>query len=516
MFSPSNDIQNLQDTSDNLVISAGLSLANAFLRRERLRYSGKERLATPVSPSKKKVTFADKSDDTSCSTSSPQAETKISVPNNNNNSKDIPHSLRTPTIREKTTFEYVAEFESSRRCNSSNSVGGSILHKNKVSRPPTNPDGKINMTPLPYLQRRNTDGCDLNNDPSPPISPLYQTNGSGSKQTANVTLRPYHLRRNSISGTTVETTGNIPDFDKTYGRCVKHPATLIAIKAPFRKSGWRLIRNNCPLCDSELKTKESNNEDDARRGSPVYHPDTQPQQLSLSNARVRGTVSEDFPDSKSKQFSRSCSRRQRCVKNQNQEGKPKRKQPHRPRDSGIVGQGRTPIPMSDHIGPEPYHRSSMPSLCNKYPHNDRTYHGGNNAQYHLKPPQCASNFATLDAGRKNASWPCRGQHPIDPMHNNMVWHNARGQQRPPSCNNPAPSGHLRRGPSESNVTTVAAMSWKSLIGAGKYSGEVDKNGVPAGKGRIVFDSGSVYEGRWMDGNPKEIAESLAIIEKFSS
>lgn len=40
----------------------------------------------------------------------------------------------------------------------------------------------------------------------------------------------------------------------------------------------------------------------------------------------------------------------------------------------------------------------------------------------------------------------------------------------------------------------------TIPGVGTYSGHVDKNGQPSGKGKLKTDSGQVYEGEWVDGD----------------
>lgn len=267
-----------------------------------------------------------------------------------------------------------------------------------------------------------------------------------------------------------------------------------------------MIRQNCPLCDKELQKKESKIEDDANERNPLHHADAQPKQISPSRTRVRGNITGHFSDPKSNQLSQTPAEMHGNFQNQNQEGNTQR--------SFVCSRS----------GPNLH--SGMPSLRKKYSHHDTTCcYGGSNAPHHGKafsPPQRANGNVPLDVRRssmnRNGSRNSNSaQSPINEWRSNIVsCHNQTWDQDQPGCNNQAPSGHQRHDPSQKNANVVAFMSWKSLIGDGEYSGEVNENCVPEGKGRIVFDSGEIYEGYWMDGNPKEIAESLALIQKIYS
>ena len=50
----------------------------------------------------------------------------------------------------------------------------------------------------------------------------------------------------------------------------------------------------------------------------------------------------------------------------------------------------------------------------------------------------------------------------------------------------------------SAVTQVEDFQYKDNIGNGLYSGQV-VDGVPSGKGKIVYDNGAVYDGEWVNG-----------------
>lgn len=72
-----------------------------------------------------------------------------------------------------------------------------------------------------------------------------------------------------------------------------------------------------------------------------------------------------------------------------------------------------------------------------------------------------------------------------------------------------------KGPSFSDLTSAARqhsigwivkdMPFKTLMGPGRYSGEVNNFSIPTGKGKIVFDNGNVYVGQWKNGNPVELS-----------
>ncbi|KAL7470779.1 hypothetical protein ACHAXS_011038 [Conticribra weissflogii] len=526
------------DTHDGNEHSAGVTMANAFLQREQLRRPNSvgDRLGSPVSPIKKKVTFAEELDNSSMSKASPLVESPTSVTVNNDHSDVIPRSPRKPNIRDETKLVYAAEFESSKRCSPSTNVARPSPPRTKSN---IGPNHKVNIPPPPFLQRKNTDNSNFDSHMLPPPPPQKKIT-SGNNQNANIPARQPPFM-------TARTAGIIPEFDKTYGRCVNHPSILIAVKAPFRNSGWSLIRHNCPLCDNELQNKETRNDEDNGKGNPGYLRDAKSQQVSKPRARVHGNITglctaaqakdtalsssrapgsvtgRSFHDSQTNQISLSRARVHGNVKNQNHEGRPQRKQFRQPRGSiaSDVEQGIASKPQPDHFGLVPY-RSSMPSLCNDYLHLN-TSHGGQHAQYHsvfFTPPSANEN-APLNVCKDNANWNGSWSDltlgSIDQRHNIMM--STRNQPLDysrPNCNYPALSGHVQHGPTQCNAVVVNAMPWKSLMGAGKYTGDVNENGIPTGRGRIVFDNGNIYEGCWMDGNPQEIAETLALIEKNSA
>lgn len=537
------------DTHEGNENSAGVMMANAFFQREQLRRfnSSGERLEFPESPSRKKVTFAEELDDSSLSTASPPVERRASGINNNEYSA-IPRSPRRPTVRDENKVVYVAEFEASKRSSSSDNFGG-CNQIEKVSRPPPSrqkvtidPDNKVNIPPPPFLQRKNTDNSTVKSKVPPP-PPIQKRNTGGSNRNTNSSVQTPPRTHNSISGTTVRPSGNIPEFDKTYGRCINHPAILIAVKAPFRKSGWSVIRQNCPLCDNALQNNELSHEDDAGKGNGFHTHDVQPQMITQSRSRDHGSVTGSCPDVQAKETAQSRARthgrvnRRSChnaqsnqvslsrarvhgnTKHQNLEGKLQREVSRHSRGSivSVVEPGRASDLVHGHFGLVPY-RSSMPSLCNEYRHCDKSY-GEQNAKYRnafISTP-CVNENAPLDACENKGSRSNLTQSPIGRRQNYVVGsHNQTWDHLQPAYNYPAPSGHIRHEPSRIDAVVVTAMPWKSLMGAGEYTGDVNKNGVPAGRGRIVFDNGNVYEGCWMDGNPQEIAESLALIKETSS
>ncbi len=55
-------------------------------------------------------------------------------------------------------------------------------------------------------------------------------------------------------------------------------------------------------------------------------------------------------------------------------------------------------------------------------------------------------------------------------------------------------------PRGERLTTVLNVEWRSQLGAGRYTGDWDKDmQVPHGKGVMMFDDGSVYAGHFVNG-----------------
>ncbi len=52
---------------------------------------------------------------------------------------------------------------------------------------------------------------------------------------------------------------------------------------------------------------------------------------------------------------------------------------------------------------------------------------------------------------------------------------------------------------------VKDMPYKTVMGLGIYSGQVNNFSIPSGRGKIVFDNGNVYDGEWRNGNPVELS-----------
>ncbi len=64
---------------------------------------------------------------------------------------------------------------------------------------------------------------------------------------------------------------------------------------------------------------------------------------------------------------------------------------------------------------------------------------------------------------------------------------------------------------ENDKTNVRGMEWVDLNGdAGRYTGEVDNDNIPHGKGIMKFDFGLIAEGEWVHGVLKENPQDRAL------